>query len=562
MIGDEYLQVQAQLGTALFSLSTLAHGVDMGREVMQTLQDLRAGLREPFLFVVLGGPQSGKTSLVNAFFGQEIFPFADQAAKGKIHLIKYGPEEKQVMEDDHLVEYHHTNTLLRDFNVVDTPGHFAPEQQAMTGQYLAASELALVVFPIINPWATSAWEPLKLLEGSPLKNVVFVLQQCDLRDDFEVQAVTRHLEQTLHERYSSECRVFPVSAKKAYLSRTTGTDREGLFQQSGFGALESYINDTVSQSVPRQEGLRSICQAAQTILTAAGEKAAVTLAFIKKEIEQFEQLNSGLEERRDQSLRLVNGMLWTLAQSYERLEKHGEELLQRLLPISLFPRFTKSPPKEEIPQTIEGELQDSIERQIQSSVELLAADLQKTWRQLHESIGKRFPIEIEAVHSNEYLQDRKDLLNGIQSMIGENMSGVHLQWQMTEFFTETAEWLQIHRDAGPAGVVSALTSYVAGDFSKTLAEAATAAKSITATMKRGKIQARFRADMAHCREELLAVMEGQLRRAIGHFYDEVDESLQLLKIFHPAQRAIYEPRITTVKQLKETFEKAAASLSN
>ncbi len=85
-----------------------------------------------------------------------------------------------------------------------------------------------------------------------MKNIVFVLQQCDLRDDFEVNAVTRHLEQTLHEKFSPDCRIFPVSAKKAYLSKTTGADREGLLQQSGFRALESYINDTVTQSDTRR----------------------------------------------------------------------------------------------------------------------------------------------------------------------------------------------------------------------------------------------------------------------------------------------------------------------
>ncbi len=117
---------------------------------------------------------------------------------------------------------------------------------------------------------------------------------------------------------------------------------------------------------------------------------------------------------------------------------------------------------------------------------------------------------------------------------------LHLQWQMTEFFTETAEWLQIHRDAvsraGCGNVPALARASCGGDFSKTLAESGGgigSERSRAALMKRGKIQAHFRAEMAHWREELLATMEGHLRRAIEQFYKESqDESLQPLQGFY------------------------------
>jgi len=560
MIGDEYLQVRAHLGTALFSLSTLAHGLEMGRDVLQTLHDTRAGLREPFLFIVLGDAQSGKTSLANALFGRKILPPVAQQAGDKIHLFKYGPEEKIEQINDRLVECQHPDTLLGDFNIVDTPGTIRPEEEVVIKQLLPSAELVLFVFSINNPWEPSLWELLNIFSTTPARNVVFVLQQCDLRDDFEVNAITRHLEQTLHEKFSPACRIFPVSAKKAYLSKTTGADREGLLQQSGFSPLESYINDTVTQSDARREKLRHICRTAQAILADAGQKNKTTLAFIKKEIEQLGELNFGLEERKEQSLRQVNGILWTLAQSYERLQKHGDQLFQELLPVSLIPRFKATPPKEKIPQSLDEELQESIQRQIQSSIELLAADLQKTWRQLHESVSKRFPAGNDASQPGKFTKDRAELLQGIQTMLMENTSVVHQQWQMTEFLTETAEWLQIHRDAGPGGVTTALACHAAGDFSRTLSKAAAAAGSISGLMKRGKIQAHFRAEMAHQREELLAAMETRLRRATEQFYKEAGESLHPLRIFFTAQKTIYEARAATVTQISETFSQTGRGL--
>ncbi|MGB8353221.1 MAG: dynamin family protein [Chthoniobacteraceae bacterium] len=553
MIGDEYLQVRAQLGTALFSLSTVAHGLEMGRDVLQSLHDIRASLREPFLFILLGNAKSGKTSLANALFGQEMLPTGAQTAEDKVHLFKYGPEEKTVQINDHLIEYQHPGTVLRDFNIVDTPGILHPEKEAVIRQFLPATELVLFVFSINDPWEPSAWELLKTIGMASANNVIFVLQQCDLRDDFEVNAVTRHLEQTLHEKFSPDCRIFPVSAKKAFLSKTTGTDREGLLQQSGFSALESYINDTVTQSDARKERLRHICRTGQALLAEAGEKNKETLACIKKEIEQLSELKVGLEERKEQSFRQINGILWTLAQSYERLQKHGEQLLQQFLPVQLMPKFTVKPPQEKIPQSLDEGLQESIQRQIQSAIELLAADLQKVLRQVYESTVKRFPTAIEGTYPGEFIQDRMELLLSIQSTLTDNMSEVHLQWQMTEFFTETAEWLQIHRDAGPNGVTTALACFVAGDFSRALAGAAASAGSISGLMKRGKIQMQFRAEMAHHREELLAAMETHLRRATSQFYKEAGESLQPLQVFHTAQKTIYEARTAMVAQIRETF---------
>src|ERR1700677_800044 len=245
MIGDQYLQIRAQLGTALFSLSTLAHGLHAGRDTLQTLQDLRGSLRDPFLFLVAGDEKAGKSSLVNALMGKEIIPESTPGSRDRIHIYKYGPEAEETPVYEQFIEHYQPDTLLRDFNIVYTPASSIITHQhlAIVDQLLPEVDLVLFVFSITNPWSPSSMEFLSHIAAKPPKNTLFVLQQCDLRDAMEVDAVAKHLVQTVSGKFPGGCRVFPVSAKKAFLSKTTGTDKEGLFQQSNFGALESYITD-------------------------------------------------------------------------------------------------------------------------------------------------------------------------------------------------------------------------------------------------------------------------------------------------------------------------------
>jgi len=563
MIGDEYLQIRARLGTALFSLSTLAHGIQAGHDVLQSLQDLRASLREPFLLMVLGEAKSGRSSLVNALLGREIFSSSTPPATDKVHLYKYGSEDKSVDINHRLTECYQSNTVLRDFNVIDTPATSAitVQQQAVIEQFLPAADLVLYVFSITNPWAPSAWEFLKTVHRNPCKNVVFVLQQCDLRNDTEVLPVLHHLEQTLREKYSPDARIFAISAKKAYLSRTTGADKEGLLQQSNIAGLESYIDDTVSSGEERLGTLRSVCHTAQLILLNISEKARSGYYTIDRDSNRLSGMYLAVEDRKEQSLRHVTGISWTLAQSYERMQKRGEQLLQQHLSYRETSKFLfkGGSRQEKLLQTIDPELQASIRRQIASSIELLEIDLQDLLQQMHEYARKQFSTPINTEYKPEFLPERTRLLEAIEAAFVGKDTDAFLKEQMRAFFNETATWLKIPPEEGMAAIIDALTAVAIRDFSQMLTEAA-ATSGVSAIVKRGRILMQFRAGMAHRREELLAALEHQMRPALDRFYKDATGTFQDLEHFSATQRAIYEPRIASVTQIEESFGKVGASL--
>src|SRR6478609_9547155 len=96
MIADTYLQLRAELETALAGLLKLS--VEMGQDVSRsdTVQGLLKDIREPLLFVVVGEVKAGKSSLLNALFGQEFAKVDVLPATDRIYIFKHGSREQTI----------------------------------------------------------------------------------------------------------------------------------------------------------------------------------------------------------------------------------------------------------------------------------------------------------------------------------------------------------------------------------------------------------------------------------------------------------------------------------
>ena len=125
--------------------------------------------------------------------------------------------------------------------------------------------------------------------------------------------------------------IFPVSARKALLARTTGLDKERLWKESQFGLLEDQINHMVTESGTRILKLQSTARTAGVILGEAADQIRDCFETILRDERELSRVEEFLQARKDQTLRQVAGFLRGVEQACREGERQGTRMLEERL---------------------------------------------------------------------------------------------------------------------------------------------------------------------------------------------------------------------------------------
>ena len=284
MIGEAYFDLRERLGKDLFQLAQVVREHGGTADDVQILENLVAGLNDPFVFVVVGEVNVGKSTFLNALFGAEFSRTGVMPTTDKIYFFKHGPIVQSTPIAPTVEEVRVPCDFLKNFHIVDTPGtnSIEGEHQQITERFVPAADLVVFVFSALNPWGASAWQFLDKVHRQWMRHVIFVLQQCDLRTPEELQVITDYMRQLCQQRFGREFPLFPVSAKKAFLARSSGIDRERLMAESGYEGLEGHINQVVTQQPARLGKLAASVRLARQVLDQIMERTTTTLDLIRK----------------------------------------------------------------------------------------------------------------------------------------------------------------------------------------------------------------------------------------------------------------------------------------
>ncbi|MGI9086594.1 MAG: dynamin family protein [Chthoniobacterales bacterium] len=564
MLADNYLQLRTELETALAGLLKLS--TEMGRESasLDILHGLLTDIREPLLFVVVGEVKAGKSSLLNGLFGQEFAKVDVLPATDRVYIFRYGEEEKSIEVSPQLTERYQPIPFLRDFNVVDTPGTntMVPQHQTITETFIPRADLVLFVFSVTNPWTQSAWQLLDLVQKKWLKNIVFVLQQADLRDAAENEIIRRHLADTALQKLGFTPPIFAVSARKALLARTTGVDKERLLRESGFEPLEAQINHMVTETGARMLKLQSTGKTAGLLLEDVAEEVRGSFEVILRDEQHLARVTTFLEARKDQTLRQVAGFLRGVERACRDCAEHGTRLLEDRLSFFKTWRliFSREQWQHDFQDEVEKKLRETVQPQVENAVQLLETDLRGLWPQLQDMLEVQFASEGKNRVSKtipDFARQRRELLQSIQLTLVERVAGKGIEEQLGRMFRESAAWLRLPAGVAAAGgiatILAAMISASVADVTGIVAGSALVLGTIFAFGQRRKILNAYEKEMDVKRTELIRAIEQQMEQAIDVFYREIATAFQPLAIFCTTERRRYQPLLTRVEELKITF---------
>ncbi len=572
MIADNYLQLRTELETALADLLKLESSLQRDSQNLAIVQGLLRDVREPLLFVVVGEVKAGKSSLLNALFGQDFAKVDVLPATDRVYIFKYGVEERSVEVSPRLTERYEPIDFLRDFNVVDTPGTntMVAEHQTITEDFVPRADVVLFVFSVVNPWTKSAWELLNFVQKKWLKNIIFVLQQADLREPSEIAVIRRHLQDTAVQRLGFAPPIFTVSAREALFARASGLEKEKLWQESGFRALEEQINLTVASAGAGILKLQSTCQSARIMLDEIAEEIRGSFATIKHDEEQITRLRSILAVRKEQTLRQVNGFLRGVDQACRESAEQGMKLLEKKLSFWRTWKlvFSKGQWQQDFQLEVEAKLRESVQPKVENAVQLLEADLRGLWPQLRDTIEAQFAADVKNRVTKtvpDFARQRRELLQSVQLTLLERASSKGADEQLLQMLRETATWLRFPAGVAAAGgivaLIAAMTSAAVADVTGLLAASAALVGAVVVLGRRKKILDAYRAQLEQKRSELMRAIEEKLLNAIELFYHEIVIAFQPLETFCLTQRRYYEPLLQRIEELQNKLAALTSRLA-
>lgn len=325
MIGDDYFELRSHIGTDLLALSAAMRESGSDAESLAIIDNLVAGLKEPFVFVVVGEVNVGKSTFLNALFGRDFSQTGVMPTTDKILFFRHGAEHRIAPITPTLDEVHAPVDFLRDFHIVDTPGtnSVENEHQLITERFVPIADLVIFVFSAMNPWGASAWQFLEKVHREWMRHVIFVLQQSDLRSPEEIQVITDYMSQLTRQRFGRDFPLFPVSGKKAILARDAGIDYERLHRESGFHDLETHISTLVSHHSARLKKLNGTLRLARQI-------TEQTRGRFEQVMQQAQHKRAVLQELQTERELQVDRTLKKIAPALDATERDYHESVLRV----------------------------------------------------------------------------------------------------------------------------------------------------------------------------------------------------------------------------------------
>jgi len=570
MIADRYLQLKGELESGLAGLIKLGSEMQRPAEQLDTLQALLRDISEPLLFVVAGEVKSGKSSLLNALFGDEFAKVDVLPATDRVYIFRYASEEKSTEVSSKLTERYLPIPFLRDFNVVDTPGTntMVKEHQMVAEDFMPRADIVLFVFSVANPWTQSNWEFLDFLQKTWLKNLIFVLQQIDLREPTEIDVIHRHLQDTAMRRLGFVPPIFAVSARKALLARTSGLDKEKLWEESAFAPLEEQIDFIVTQSSPRMLKLRSTFQTARVALDDLNQEIRGFLDKISADTAVLDRLDGILATRREQMLRQTTTLAREVERAYDETTKERAQLLQQSQSwwrsFSLIWRRTAG--QQELHSKLEAQLRQLMQPQMEKSIRTLEADLRGLWPQMQDLLENQLSADLqkEARQSvPDFAGQRREFSESIQTAFIDILAGKALQERLARSYSQTSISLRIIVAiiiiAGTVAVFTKTQSVVAAS-ALVIAGIGGITAIFLAFNHRRKVLRDYERQLSPKRTEFTQTLEKQFAKAIDSFCAEMAKKFRSLSEICQTRLRRYQPWSRRADDLEPKFAELKSRL--
>lgn len=421
---------------ALTRLKAILERTEATPETVEQLADVIDHLHELFLVVIVGEFNAGKSSVINALFGEKLMEEGPIPTTAKITILRYGKEQMERQLSEYLVERRYPSELLRHMNLVDTPGtnSIVKQHQVITERFIPRADLVLFVTSFDRPLSESERQFLEFIREAWGKRLVFVLNKADLAKTPEMmQQVIAHIQSGCRELMRFEPKIFPVSAELAYAAKTSESDavRETLSTQSRFDELEQFITEKLAGPDRLALKLTAPLDAAGKLIENLGERLDDRRTVLQEDEANLAQLHGRLAEAEAELKDGYGRYITEVDNLLLEMERRGVQFLDDTIRIGKLKVLRdRDLFKEEFVRQVVRDTDRQIEDQVTEAVDWLLKNALALWNRTLDAFAERVRkvggLKRDAA-SNEFLYNRAEVFGSIMKEAGRRIETYDLR---------------------------------------------------------------------------------------------------------------------------------------
>jgi small GTP-binding protein len=500
----------------LAELRDLLDRLDAPAEDQEALARSIAQLDELFLLVVVGEFNSGKSALINALLGRSLLEEGVTPTTSRIGVLKHGPAVGRAAAGAGLEIVTAPEEILREINVVDTPGTNAVLRghEALTREFVPRADLVLFVTSAERPFTESERSFLETIRDWGKKVVVVVNKADILEKPEELAAVVEFVQEQALALLGLRPEVFSVSARRA--GRGKAEADEAAVAASGLPALEAYLVKRLDEAERVRLKLLNPLGVALRVRERAERAVSERLELLKDDLATLEAIDGQLALYREDLARDFRFRLADVENVLRDFEARGNAFFDETLRVGrILDLLKRERVRQQFERDVVADLPRVIERRVEEVVDWMVASELGQWQAIAEQLVRR-----QAAHAarlvggvvGTFERDRSRLLETVrreaQRAVATYDHRAEAQ-RLAEAVRETvagAALLQVGA-IGLGAVVAAFATTTFADVTGILAAGALSVMGLLVLpARRARARRELRTKVAAMREKLMAAL--------------------------------------------------------
>ncbi|MEA2600273.1 MAG: hypothetical protein QOF89_1265 [Acidobacteriota bacterium] len=519
---------------------------DAAAEDQETLKRSSLQLDELFLLVVAGEFNAGKSAFINALLGSKVLEEGVTPTTTRVHVVKHGPAVESIPLESALDVITAPVDLLRDINIVDTPGTNAihREHETITREFVPRSDMVLFVTSADRPFTESERAFLQGIRDWGKKIVVVINKVDILETEEDVKRVVEFVAGNARTLLNAEPEIFPVAARLALRAKESGD--ADLLARSRFEALERYIVDTLDEKERVRLKLLNPLGVGEHL---AGKYLAVTdlrLGLLKEDFAAMEDIERQMALYKEDMQREFRFRLADVDVVLHEFENRGMAFFDDTMRITrVFDLINKSKMKADFERMVVADLPQRVERRVTEIIDwLVNADLRQ-WQAVTEHLARRRQEHADRIVGQvgrSFDFDRTRLLDSVGRAAQRSVETFDRERESSRL----ADSVQVAvagtalAEVGALGLGAILTHIAVGamaDFTGILAASAVAVLGLfIIPNRRHDAKKDLKEKIAAMREQLMTSLTAQFDREVEGSLRRIDEAIGPYTRFVRAER--------------------------